>query len=201
MRGEKAQKPVHLRDAGAVNQMAAVALAAAAPSGATAPAADPGVSATQIVIGTTTPLTGPASPGYKDVAPAAQAYFNYVNANGGINGRKVEIRQDDDGYVPQRAVQGVKRLVEVEGIFGLIGTSGSAMLQAMLPWFSEAYGNPSSPYDDWLAFTNPANVMPVCRHCHDAIHADTRHAQFRGWLVFEGDPEWLELGARAWRNR
>lgn len=51
------------------------------------------------------------------------------------------------------------------------------------------------------AFTNPANVMPVCRHCHDAIHADTRHAQFRGWLVFEGDPEWLELGARAWRNR
>ena len=62
-----------------------------------------------------------------------------VNARGGINGRKVEIRQDDDGYVPQRAVQGVKRLVEVEGIFGLIGTSGSAMLQAMLPYINEQH--------------------------------------------------------------
>ena len=75
--------------------VAAFALAAAAPSGAAVATADPGVSSTQIVIGTTTPLTGPASPGYKDVAPAAQAYFNYVNANGGINGRKIVVDHRD----------------------------------------------------------------------------------------------------------
>ena len=68
---------------------------------------------------------------------ALRVWEQDVNARGGINGRKVEIRQDDDGYVPQRAVQSVKRLVDVEGIFGLIGTSGSAMLQAMLPFINE----------------------------------------------------------------
>ena len=52
------------------------------------------------------------------------------------------------------------------------------------------------------AFTNPANVMPVCRTpCHEWIHSHPQEARRLGLLVFEGDPEWLELGARAWRNR
>jgi ABC-type branched-subunit amino acid transport system substrate-binding protein len=68
---------------------------------------------------------------------ALRVWEQDVNARGGINGRKVDIRQDDDGYVPQRALQGVKKLVEVENIFGLVGTSGSAMLQAMLPYINE----------------------------------------------------------------
>ena len=51
------------------------------------------------------------------------------------------------------------------------------------------------------AYTNPANVMPVCRACHDDIHRFQDWSREVGYLVFEGDPEWLELGARAWRNR
>ncbi len=54
------------------------------------------------------------------------------------------------------------------------------------------------------AFTNPANVIPVCRMAHDHIHDNAESdgwSRFMGYLVFEGDPEWLELGARAWRNR
>ncbi len=80
----------------ALGIVGAVALATAAPAGALAPAADPGVTNNSIVIGTTVPLTGPASPGYKDLAPAQQAYFNYVNANGGINERKIVYRVYDD---------------------------------------------------------------------------------------------------------
>ena len=82
----------------AVGVVAGLGIAAAGP----AFAADPGVTSKQVVIGMTTPLTGPASPGYKDVAPAAQAYFDYVNANGGINGRKVELKVYDDAYTPCR---------------------------------------------------------------------------------------------------
>jgi ABC-type branched-subunit amino acid transport system substrate-binding protein len=102
----------------------------------TAAAADPGVTDTKIILGSVTPVSGPPSLLGKAHMAALRVWEQDVNARGGINGRKVEIRQDDDGYVPQRAVQGVKRLVDVEGIFGLIGTSGSAMLQAMVPYIN-----------------------------------------------------------------
>ena len=110
----------------ALGAVAAVALAAAAaPAGASAPAADPGVSATQIVIGTTTPLTGPASPGYKDVAPAAQAYFNYVNANGGINGRKIKYVVKDDQYNPAKTKAATSELILRDKIFAMFGALGT----------------------------------------------------------------------------
>ncbi|MDR3455611.1 MAG: ABC transporter substrate-binding protein [Rhodoferax sp.] len=105
----------------------------------TTAAAEPGVTDSTIILGSVTPVSGPPSLLGKAHMAALRVWEQDVNARGGINGRKVEIRQDDDGYVPQRAVQGVKRLVEVEGIFGLIGTSGSAMLQAMLPYINEQH--------------------------------------------------------------
>jgi ABC-type branched-subunit amino acid transport system substrate-binding protein len=102
-------------------------------------AAEPGVTDSTVILGSVTPVSGPPSLLGKAHMAALRVWEQDVNARGGINGRKVEIRQDDDGYVPQRALQGVKRLVEVEGIFGLIGTSGSAMLQAMLPYINEQH--------------------------------------------------------------
>lgn len=99
--------------------------------------AEPGVTDTQIVLGSVTPVSGPPSLLGKAHMAALKVWQMDVNSRGGINGRKVEIRLDDDGYVPQRAVLGVKRLNETENIFALIGTSGSAMLQAMLPYINE----------------------------------------------------------------
>ncbi len=99
--------------------------------------AEPGVTDTKIVLGSVTPVSGPPSLLGKAHMAALKVWEQDVNARGGINGRKVEIRLDDDGYVPQRAVLGVKRLNETENIFALIGTSGSAMLQAMLPYINE----------------------------------------------------------------
>jgi len=58
----------------------------------------PGVTKTQITIGATVPLTGIASSGYSDVAKAANAVFKYVNAKGGINGRKIRFVMKDDCY-------------------------------------------------------------------------------------------------------
>ncbi len=116
----------------ALGATAAVALALAAPAGAARPAADPGVSATQIVIGTTTPLTGPASPGYKDVAPAAQAYFNYVNANGGINGRKIKYVVYDDQYNPALAKKTTSQLILRDKVFAIFGALGTPTHSAVV---------------------------------------------------------------------
>ena len=57
-------------------------------SSGAATASAPGITATQILIGSHQPLTGPAAPGYSEIAPASNAYFQYVNAHGGVNGRK-----------------------------------------------------------------------------------------------------------------
>ena len=112
--------------------VAAFALAAAAPSGAAVATADPGVSSTQIVIGTTTPLTGPASPGYKDVAPAAQAYFDYVNANGGINGRKIKYVVKDDQYNPAKTKSATSELILRDKIFAMFGALGTPTHSAVV---------------------------------------------------------------------
>ena len=116
----------------ALSAVAGVAIAAAVPSHAAVPAADPGVSSTQIVIGTTTPLTGPASPGYKDVAPAAQAYFDYVNASGGINGRKIKYVVKDDAYNPAKTKSATSELILRDKIFAMFGALGTPTHSAVV---------------------------------------------------------------------
>jgi len=116
----------------AAGVISAVAIASAGPAGAAAPAADPGVSKTQIVIGTTTPLTGPASPGYKDVAPAANAYFNYVNSKGGINGRKIKYVVKDDQYNPALTKKVTNELILQDKMFALFGALGTPTHSAVI---------------------------------------------------------------------
>src|SRR5271155_2584268 len=68
----------------------------------------PGVTATQVTIGATEPLTGIASAGYDQIAPAANAVFKWVNAHGGVNGRKIKYVVKDDCYgVPGNGCTGV----------------------------------------------------------------------------------------------
>ena len=66
--------------------------------------ADPGVTATSIVLGGTVPLSGEAA-AFGSVGPGAKAYFAYVNASGGVNGRKIDYRYYDDAYNPAQTVQ------------------------------------------------------------------------------------------------
>jgi branched-chain amino acid transport system substrate-binding protein len=87
-------------------------------------AADPGVSSTAIVIGGTSPLTGPAA-SYASVARGARAYFDFVNAGGGVAKRKIEYRIVDDAYNPAQTVQAVRRLVEQDRVFAVFNTLGT----------------------------------------------------------------------------
>jgi branched-chain amino acid transport system substrate-binding protein len=100
------------------------ALAFALPTAFAGSTSDPGISTTTIVIGGTSPLTGPAA-SYASVARGAKAYFEFVNAAGGVNKRKIDYRIVDDGYNPANTVQAVRRLVEQDKVFTVFNTLGT----------------------------------------------------------------------------
>jgi ABC-type branched-subunit amino acid transport system substrate-binding protein len=85
----------------------------------------PGVSATSITFGTHQPLTGPAAPGYSEIAPASQAFFDYVNAHGGVFGRKIHLTIKDDAYNPTNTVNVVHQLVLQSNVFGIFEGLGT----------------------------------------------------------------------------
>jgi len=87
--------------------------------------ATPGITATEIKIGGTFPLTGAASL-YKTIPAAEKAYFDYVNDHGGVNGRKINFEILDDGYDPSRTVPAATQLVEKDGVFAVFGSLGTA---------------------------------------------------------------------------
>ena len=113
----------------------AVALLGADPDRAVAQAAyDPGASATEIRIGNIMPYSGPAS-AYGVIGKTEAAYFRKVNAEGGINGRKITFISYDDAYSPPKALEQARRLVESDEvllIFNTLGTPSNTALQKYL---------------------------------------------------------------------
>jgi ABC-type branched-subunit amino acid transport system substrate-binding protein len=88
-------------------------------------ASAPGITPTQILIGSHQPLTGPAAPGYSEIAPASAAYFAYVNANGGVYGRKIVYKYLDDGYDPTKTASVVRQLVLQDSVFAVFNGLGT----------------------------------------------------------------------------
>ena len=84
----------------------------------------PGVSDTEIKIGNTMPYSGPAS-AYGAIGKSEAAYFNMINEQGGINGRKINFITRDDGYSPPKTVEQVRRLVEEDQVLLLFNTLGT----------------------------------------------------------------------------
>jgi branched-chain amino acid transport system substrate-binding protein len=102
----------------------------------TARAADfgPGVTDTEIKLGTTAPYSGPAS-GYGVYGQAQTAYFQMINDNGGINGRKINLISLDNAFSPPKAVEQTRKLVESDEVFaiaGFLGTAANAAVQKYL---------------------------------------------------------------------
>ncbi len=94
----------------------------------------PGVTASEIKIGQTMPYSGPAS-AYSAQAKTELAYFQMINDQGGINGRKITLISVDDGFSPPKTVEQVRRLVEEDGvalIFNSVGTPTNSAVQKYL---------------------------------------------------------------------
>ena len=95
-------------------------------SGSGASAGDStGVTATSVKIGAHYPLTGAAAPGYSKIGPAAKAFYDYVNDNGGVNGRKIDFVYKDDAYNPANTVSVTRQLVLQDKVFALVGGLGT----------------------------------------------------------------------------
>ena len=105
-------------------KLAMSALLAASPAWAQK-AYGPGVSDTEIKLGQSTPLSGPASAFGAGAGRAVIGYFEMLNAQGGINGRKINFTQLDNAYSAPKAVEQSRKLVEDVGVLAEIGTIGT----------------------------------------------------------------------------
>src|SRR3982750_3025955 len=101
-----------------------VALALASPAAAQKKY-DTGASETEIRVGNIMPYSGPAS-AYGTIGKTLGAYFNKVNAEGGINGRKIKFISYDDGYSPPKTVEQARRLVENDDVLLILNSLGTA---------------------------------------------------------------------------
>jgi branched-chain amino acid transport system substrate-binding protein len=96
----------------------------------------PGVTATQIVLGATGPLTGSESQ-YEPVLSGAQAYFSYVNDHGGVLGRKIVYKVEDDQYDPAQTVALTQKLVEQENVFAIFNSVGTEHALAVRQYLNQ----------------------------------------------------------------
>lgn len=105
----------------------ALAVLSTSPPAAWAQPRVPGVTDTEIVLGTSTPLSGPAA-GWGSTARGMEAWAAHVNEQGGLHGRKIRLTIKDDGYVPGRAVANVIEMKD--SVFAIIGLLGTAIVGA-----------------------------------------------------------------------
>ena len=89
-----------------------------------------GVTSTKIKLGMTLPMTGSASFGYNQLPAAMKAYFEYVNANGGVHGRKISLIDKNDGYIPKQSIQMTQDLLKAKA-FAVVGALGTANNKAV----------------------------------------------------------------------
>jgi len=113
----------------------------------TAAIADPGITDSEVVVGVTTPLTGPAASWGVSISGGMRAWVDHINDRGGINGRKIKLIIKDDGYNPARAVANLQEMKN--RIFAVVGQLGSAPCNAAKDFYPEnkiplitPYGNP-----------------------------------------------------------
>jgi branched-chain amino acid transport system substrate-binding protein len=115
---------------------ALVALSLVSTSAIAQPKYGPGTSATEIKVGQTIAYSGPAS-AYGQLGKAEDAYFKWLNAKGGINGRKIAFISLDDGYSPPKAVENARKLVESEQVAVVFNVLGTPLNTAIRPYMNQ----------------------------------------------------------------
>ncbi|MGH3407837.1 MAG: ABC transporter substrate-binding protein, partial [Streptosporangiaceae bacterium] len=99
-------------------------------------ASAPGITASTITLGSHQPLTGIAAPGYDEIAPASNAYFQYLNAHGGIYGRKIVYKYLNDQYNPSMTATVVRQLVLKDNVYAIFDGLGTPTHLAVTPFLN-----------------------------------------------------------------
>jgi branched-chain amino acid transport system substrate-binding protein len=96
-----------------------------------------GITKDSIKIGGHFPLTGVAAPGYSEIPSGHKAYYDYVNAHGGVHGRKIEFEVKDDGYNPTNTSQVTNEMVLKDQIFAMVSGLGTPTHSAVVDFLNE----------------------------------------------------------------
>jgi branched-chain amino acid transport system substrate-binding protein len=109
------------------------------PTAAGTPSAEkvPGVTDTEILLGTHMPISQTVAAAYAPVADGIRSYFEYINSQGGVYGRKIRLLVGDDHYNPADAVEVIRKQVEQDGVFAIISGLGDAGHAAVWKYLEE----------------------------------------------------------------
>lgn len=139
-----------------------VALLALLAAGTVAQGQERGVTDTEVVIGSSQPLSGPAAFWGLGVGGGMDAYLKFINDQGGIHGRKIRLVLRDDSYLPPRAVANVRELVERIGVFAIVSMIGSANTFAVRDYVVEnqvIWITPAAGANLWAGFRQKRNLF------------------------------------------
>jgi len=95
--------------------------------------AEPGITSDSILIGQAAGFTGSVAGTVKELTAGAQAYFDYVNARGGVHGRKIKLESMDDGFDPKRSPEAFRKLIEEKNVFAMFLSRGTPTNEAAYP--------------------------------------------------------------------
>ena len=101
-------------------------------------ASAPGVTSSTVTIGSTQPLTGPVAPGYSEISQASDAYFKFINAAGGINGRKIVYKYVDDAYNPTQTVTQTRKLITQDKVFAIFNALGTPTHEKVVDFLNQS---------------------------------------------------------------
>jgi branched-chain amino acid transport system substrate-binding protein len=144
--------------------------------------AENGVTNEEIVLGQSTALSGPLAELGKDLSVASKAYFDYINQQGGVNGRKIRLITLDDAYDTAKAVANAKSLIEKDKVFALFNLFGTPANTSLLPTITQ-FGIPSiAPYTGSQAVRAPLNrfIFNVRASYADETEKIIEHLGIRG---------------------
>jgi hypothetical protein len=160
-------------------------------AGAKLTASDVGVTPTEIVLGANYPLTGPAA-SYSAIPKAIQAYFAYINDQGGVNGRKITFKTMDDAYDPSKTVAVIRQLVDQQKVFAVFNSLGTPTHSAVYDYLNEQKVPEESPVDLRL----PAKLPERGRDRGEVLPAELRRQEGRPALperrLRQGLPQYLQ---------
>lgn len=153
-----------------------------------------GVTNNEILLGQTSALSGPLAELGRDVTTGAKAYFDYVNLQGGVHGRKIRLITLDDGYNPQTAVANVKQLIEKDQVLSLFGVLGTPANVAIMPLIQQSGVPNFAPISGSNLVRQPFNrlVFLVAPSYADELAKIVEHLQVRGitkiGVVYQDNP-------------
>lgn len=120
-------------------------------------ASDKGVTATEIRLGASAVLSGPLGAQTRDYGVGSRLYFDAVNAEGGVHGRKISYVTLDDGFDVKRAVDNTRKLIEEDSVFMIFHSTGTAQTGAILPLLAESRTIAFGPVTGASAFREKVN--------------------------------------------